>query len=194
MELRAGHVFAGFIAHDGIAEHEVVLRGDRDAVECGIRCIEAGVEDQDPDAGRIDAAIGKWPEMQLTIRHLGRAEDRIVARRHTARVARRGGRQDDGWRQLDGRERASWHWCAKSKPAERLYAAQVAILCEHAQRRRWGIRADGVEPATLYADARAECARSVTQRLEGYARSREQPHGDGCVLCALPDAREHRRY
>ena len=136
---------------------------------------------------------GEWPEMQLTIRHLRRAEDRIVARRHTARVARRGRRQDDGWRQLDGRERASWHWCAESKPAQRLYAAQVAILREYTQRRRRGIGADGVQPATLYPDARAECARPVTECLKRYARSREQPYGDGCVLRALPDAREHRR-
>ena len=61
--LRAKGVFCRFVLHDGVVEHEVMLRGDRNPAERRIRRIEAGVEERDADACAIDALIGERPEM-----------------------------------------------------------------------------------------------------------------------------------
>src|SRR2546427_6595549 len=88
MGLGAGGILARLVSYDAVIEDEVVLCGDRDAVECHVRRVEARIEECDADARPIDPLIGERPEMELAVGHLRRAQHRIVSRTDAARVAR----------------------------------------------------------------------------------------------------------
>ena len=108
----SGRIVDRFVAHDRVAEHKVVLRRDGDPGEGRVLRIEATVEDADPHARAVDTGIRERAEAQLAIRHFGRPEDGIAARRTC--VAGGGGRGARG----------------EPEAAERLDAAQAGVQGE----------------------------------------------------------------
>jgi len=182
MGLGAQDILARLVSYDVVIENEIVLGGDRDPVERGIRGIEAGIEDPHANTGPVDPGVGERPQMQLAVWHLGGAQHRIVARRDTAGVPRScAGRGNDAW-------------CGQRAPqleaSERLNALQITVFEEPAQGGRRHIGADGVQPAALDADPCPERRDARADRIERSRWAREQPDRNCGVLHATEQARQ----
>ena len=172
VELRPGLVVR-LIAHHRIAEHEIVLRRDRDARERRRRGVEAPVEDGDSHAARVVPGVGQRAQVELTVGHLGGAV-RGVSARGAGIGSDRGPRR----RIRTGR---------RAPAAGGLDAAEQRLARQLAQARRRHVGAERVQPTAADAHPRAGGGRAGRCSLERDAGLHEQPHGERRV--ALPDAR-----
>ncbi len=173
VRLRAGHVFARLVHHRVVMEDEVVLGRDHDAAERWVRGVEPGVQQPNAHAGGIDAFIGERADVQLAVRHLRRAEDRVTAGCDSARIA--GPRQRDPRHEIESGTSQPRGRGPQLEASQRLDAAQVAVLEELTKRGRWCVGADRVQPAAADAHTRSGRGHAIADVSERRDRTREEP-------------------